>query len=92
MDKKARDRVQLLDRVMYIMGIAIPILTSSQVIKIWLNKNADGVSLIAWITYAFNSILWVIYGKLHKKKPIIFTNIVSFIINIMVVIGVIIYS
>ncbi|MFA6391300.1 MAG: hypothetical protein WCW66_00920 [Patescibacteria group bacterium] len=92
MVKNAVARIALLDRIMYFMGIAIPILTSSQVLKIWLSKNADGVSLLAWATYAINSILWVYYGKLHRKKPVIFANLMCFVINIMVVIGTIIYS
>ncbi|MFA6271604.1 MAG: SemiSWEET family transporter [Patescibacteria group bacterium] len=92
MDKKAQGNILLLDRVMYFMGIAIPVLTSSQVIKIWINKTAEGVSLIAWGAYAVNSILWIIYGELHKKKPLVFMNAVNLFINTLVVIGTIIYG
>lgn len=91
-NKKTEKKIRVLDRIMYFMGIAIPILTSSQVIKIWINKSAEGVSLIAWATYTVNSILWIIYGKLHKKGPIIFANVMYFVINILVVIGTLIYG
>lgn len=92
MSKDNSAKLALVDKVIYFMAIAIPILTSSQVLKIWIYKNAEGVSLLAWATYAVNSLLWIYYGKLHKKAPIIFTNLICFVINIMVVLGVMIYG
>lgn len=80
------------DSLIYFIGIGVPIITSSQVFKIWLNQNAQGVSIIAWSAYLFNSIAWLIYGIIHKDKPIIFTNLVCIIINAMVVIGTILYG
>jgi uncharacterized protein with PQ loop repeat len=92
MSKSNSAKIVIVDRVMYFMAIAMPILTSSQVLKIWVYKKADGVSMLAWAAYAVNSLLWIYYGKLHKKVPIIFTNLICFVINVMVVIGTIIYG
>jgi MtN3 and saliva related transmembrane protein len=80
------------DKFIYFVGIGVPIITSSQVFKIWLSKNASGVSIVAWSAYLFNSIAWLVYGVIHKERPIIFTNIVCAIINFSVILGVILYS
>lgn len=79
------------DKFIYLVGIVIPLITSSQVFKIWLNQNAQGVSLIAWSAYLFNSIAWFIYGIIHKEKPIILTNFICIIINFMVILGTLVY-
>ena len=84
--------VRKYDAFMYIVGIGVPIITSSQVIKIWASQNASGVSIIAWSAYLVNSVAWIVYGIIHKEKPIIFTNIVCAIINLLVIIGAVIYS
>ena len=76
---------------MYLMAIVVPIFTSAQVLKIWVNQNAGGVSLIAWVTYLINSFMWVIYGIIRKECPVVFNNSICFLINLSVVIGAIIY-
>jgi len=70
----------------------MPIFTSIQVYKIYSLKNADGVSLIAWVAYLVGTILWITYGITHKEKPIIYSNIINATINLLVIIGIILYA
>ncbi|MFT4312814.1 MAG: SemiSWEET family sugar transporter [Candidatus Woesearchaeota archaeon] len=79
------------DTFIYFVGIGVPIITSSQVFKIWITQNASGVSIIAWSAYLFNSIAWLIYGIIHKERPIIYTNIICSVINFLVILGAILY-
>ena len=69
-----------------------PIVTIPQLIEIWLNKNASGVSVISWIAYLVGAMFWLFYGLVHREKPIIFTYGVWIVIDILIVIGTIIYS
>ncbi|KKR09139.1 MAG: MtN3 and saliva related transmembrane protein [Parcubacteria group bacterium GW2011_GWC1_39_29] len=87
----ARTR-QIADNLIYLGGILGPIVTIPQLIEIWLNKNASGVSVISWIAYLVGAMFWLFYGLVHREKPIIFTYGVWIVIDILIVIGTIIYS
>lgn len=81
-----------LDRALYILAILMPFFTASQVIQIWWHQSAQDVSLIAWSSYLFSSFVWIMYGIVHKEKPIIFTNAINLLINFFVVTGTVIYG
>ena len=83
---------RFVDVVVYIMGIIVPILTIPQAAQIWLNKTAEGVSSITWIAYLINTVIWTIYGILHKEKPVIITFSLMTIINIVIVVGIFIFG
>ncbi len=81
-----------LDKIIYFYATIMPIFTSTQVYKIYSTKSADGVSLIAWSAYLFGTMLWLTYGIVHKEKPIIYSNIINATINLLVVIGTVLYT
>jgi len=84
--------VQLLDRVVLICGIAGPLLAIPQILRIYLGQNAVGVSPISWGLFATFDVPWVLYGIVHKEKPIVVTYTLWFIMNLFVLIGALIYS
>jgi len=65
--------------------------TVPQVLEIWVNQSADGVSLIAWIYYTFYAAVFTMYGVIHKEFPIIFNYSIASVLYVLVVLGVIIY-
>ncbi len=81
-----------MDRFMYFAGIVAPAMTVPQIIKIWWEKDAAGVSTLSWLGYAVGSMLWFLYGLIHKEKPIIIANGVAAVLQIMVVIGTLWFS
>ena len=83
---------RVVDKLIYVMGVVVPIFTIPQAAQIWLNKTAEGVSSITWITYLINTIIWMVYGIIHKEKPVIFTFSFMTIINIVIVIGIIVFA
>ena len=87
-DDKTR---RIFDKLIYIAVVIGPLLNITQLLKIWLEKNADGISLIAWSGYIGLAIVWCIYGILHKEKPIYLMNGVLIIINSIIVTGTLIY-
>lgn len=84
--------VKLLDKIVFVAAIFGPALTLPQVTKIWLEKNANGVSLITWLGYLGGAIFWTIYGLAHKEKPIILANLLLGILAVAIVLGVLLYS
>ena len=83
---------RILDKTIYAVGIAGPIITIPQITKIWLEENATGLSLTAWCGYTCFSVIWLLYGIAHKEKPIIVTNTAVIITNGLVTLGVILYG
>ena len=80
-----------MDKLIYAVGIISPVMTIPQAAKIWFNHSGAGISLVSWITYTIISFFWIIYGIMHKEKPIIFSSLMLFIVDLLVVIGAIIY-
>ena len=83
---------RFLDKIIYAVGVAGPVITIPQIIKIWTEKDASGVSEIAWIGYTVLAMIWLLYGIAHKEKPIIVTYSVVIVANGIVSIGAVIYG
>ncbi len=80
-----------MDRFIYVVGVFGPLMTIPQVTKIWFEKNATGVSVISWISYLLCAIFWLIYGVMHREKPIIVTYAIWIVLDFLIVIGALIY-
>jgi len=82
----------LMDRAIYLVSIAGPIMTIPQLMKIWVNHEAAGVSIISWSSYAVIASFWLAYGLMHKEKPIIISSSLWVAMDIMVVVGALLYG
>jgi len=80
---------RLMDKLIYVVGIIGPIMTLPQLIEVWF-YNSSGVSPITWFTYFLIDIFWLVYGFMHKEKPIIFIYMCWMIVNFLVALGAII--
>ena len=83
---------RIMDKLIYFVGIFGPIMTLPQLMIIWIEKNAAGVSLISWGSYLIIAVFWIIYGIMHKEKPIIITYSLWVLLDIFIVIGVLLYG
>jgi uncharacterized protein with PQ loop repeat len=88
MKKAEKDFV---NKIIYVVAIAGPLMTIPQILKIFLEKNAAGVSLTTWSAYIVLGFFWLSYGIMHKEKPIIITNTLWIIIEVIIVMGIIMY-
>ena len=76
------------DNFMFVAASVAPILGLPQLFKIWTEQSAAGLSLFSWSAFTVISGLWIIYGILHKAKPIFISSIAWLIIHLLVVIGI----
>lgn len=79
------------DKLIYIIVILCPIINLPQLFKIWFYHDASGVSFISWAGFSFISLAWLIYGILHKDKPIMFMNFLLMLIQAVIAAGAAIY-
>lgn len=83
---------QFINKFIYFIGgfgiaVAIP-----QATKIWVSGDISGVSLITWAGFFISSSFWLVYGLVHKEKPIIYTNIAACFLQFLIILGIIIHK
>ena len=83
---------KIYDNFMFVAASVAPILGLPQLFKIWTEQSAVGLSLVSWSAFTVISSLWIIYGFLHKSKPIIISSIAWLVIHSFVVIGILRFS
>jgi len=85
-------RVRLLDGSIYVLGVIGPLFTIPQLYGIWVNHDVAGISLFYWIAQTIGSGVWWAYGAVHHERPIILSSALWFFSNVLVALGVAIYS
>ena len=83
--------VRFMDTVILAVGVIGPLFTLPQLYEIWVQHNAAGVSALSWGGYSFLSAIWLLYGLLHREKPIIVAHSAWLIFNSAVAIGAMLY-
>lgn len=82
----------MLDVGMYVMAMMGPLMTIPQVEEIFVKKQVAGVSLITWSAFAILAVFWGAYAYIHNEKPLFINASANFIINSLIIIGVLLYT
>jgi len=80
-----------LERLMIFVAVVGPFANLPQLLKIWIKKKTNGVSLVSWILFSILSLVWLIYGIVKKDKYIIIALGITLILQLLIVIGTVIY-
>jgi len=80
-----------MDKIIYLVGSFGILIFVPQLIKVWSPSSIAGVSLLSWLGLLIASTFWLIYGLIHKAKPIIFLNTLGAVIQLLIVIGILIH-
>ena len=79
-----------------IFGYFAAILTTAaflpQLIKTIKTKKADDVSLITLIMFMIGVLSWIIYGDEISSSPILIANLITLILNLLILISKIYFS
>jgi len=63
-----------------------------QLIKTLKTQKADDVSLITLIMFIIGVLSWIIYGYKISSLPILLANLITFILNLLILISKIYFS
>jgi uncharacterized protein with PQ loop repeat len=80
------------DKIIIVVGVLNAVATVPQVLQIWITQDAGGVSLFSWSYYLFGSIMFLIYGLLHKAIPIVTNYGIAIVLYALIVLGTILYQ
>ncbi len=81
-----------LDYLMYVVGIAAPLALIPQINQLYLARNAENFSLTSWALLSVVSVLWGLYGVVHRETQIVLAHTLMFCFNLAMVVGILLYS
>ena len=84
--------IHLLYKSLIFLAVIGPLTTFPQLYDIFWKKNVLGLSFWTWFSYTLLSLPWLIYGLVHKDKPIFISSLLWFMIQGVVAWGIYLYS
>ncbi len=81
-----------LRRVLGAMSIFTMVMTIPQILTIWVNREAAGVSVLSWSAYLLSALLWFWHGLQKRDKNIYLACVGWVALDLAVIIGAIIYG
>ena len=87
--KAARHKYGIvIDDAMAVAAVIHPLTALPQVIEIYSTKNATGVSIYTWLGFMAIGIVFLAYGIYHRLTPFIVNQVLWFLLDAAVIIGV----
>lgn len=83
--------LRLLDKIVYAAGFIAILMMLPQLRLIFVEKDAGGLLPLTWITLALLNIPWIVYGFVHKERPIVIVYTLWIVVNILVFVGAVLY-
>jgi MtN3 and saliva related transmembrane protein len=84
--------MNITDVVGLFAGICVTISVIPQILKVWKTKKVRQISLLTFSVLTFGIAIWVVYGILKNDLPIIITNSISLLLNLIMVYFIIYYE
>jgi uncharacterized protein with PQ loop repeat len=84
-------QVTQIDRLMNFAAVVHPLTAIPQVYSIYSTHDVGGISLLTWFGFMALGLIFLLYGLVHWIKPLILTQVLWFIVDFLVVIGVLVY-
>lgn len=81
-----------IERFALIAGIVQPLITLPQIFAIYGNKSAEDVSLLTWVGYLLFGLTFFVYGVAFKLQPIWIGQIIWLTMQLIIVVGIVLYS
>ena len=74
------------------LSIFTMVLTVPEVLTIWIDHRAAGISMLSWGAYLFSAFVWLWYGFQKRDKNIYLPCIGWIMLDSAVIVGALIYS
>jgi uncharacterized protein with PQ loop repeat len=76
---------------MSVAAIVHPMMGVPQVYQIYSTQDVAGISLFTWFGFMTLGLVFLLYGIVHRIRPLIVTQILWFIVDSLVVFGILLY-
>lgn len=75
-----------------VVAVVHPLTAAPQVYEIFSTQNATGVSLWTWVGFLGVGMIFLTYGIAHRLKPFIVNQVIWFMLDLLIIIGILIYK
>ena len=86
-----KQNTTIIDTLMNAASVIHPMTAIPQVYTIYSTQDVSGVSLITWFGFMALGCIFLAYGIIHRIKPFILTQTLWFVVDFLIVIGVVIF-
>lgn len=76
--------MQLIDSLGLIAGTCTTLAFLPQLFKVWQSKSAEDLSWGMLIVFSLGLLLWLIYGLFINALPVILSNLITLILNLVI--------
>ncbi len=83
---------RLLDRIMYGVGVAMPLALVPQVVQVYSTMDVSELSIITWLALGTCNVLWTTYGIVHKAPPIIIGSAITCVLQFSLVYAIVAFG
>lgn len=90
--RKPSEAQRFVDSLMMVVSVIHPFTALPQAVRIYQTHEATGVSLATWLGFMAIGVIFLTYGIMHRIKPLIINQILWFGIDLVIVIGVLMYG
>ncbi|HAG27211.1 TPA: hypothetical protein DCG61_00290 [Patescibacteria group bacterium] len=80
------------EKFVLLVAIIEPLSTLPQIFETFQSRDASSLSLLSWILFAGASVIWLIYGIKLKSRPLIASSILWISTEVILMIGIVLYS
>ncbi len=87
-----KQEISVIDKLMSAAAIIHPLTAVPQVYTIFSTQDASGVSLWTWFGFMLLGLIFLAYGIVHNIKPFIVTQVLWFVVDFVIVIGILLYG
>jgi uncharacterized protein with PQ loop repeat len=85
-------KIRLIDDLSIVFSILNPMTVLPQIHLLYTTQDGTGLSLSMWIFYCFGCIPFLLYAIVHKVPHLILLNVLWMIVQIIMVVGILIYG
>jgi uncharacterized protein with PQ loop repeat len=82
----------MMRRLLGSMSLFTLLMTIPQVLTIWVQRSAAGVSLVSWGAYLISAVFWMSYGIRKRDKNIYLPCVGWITLDSAVILGVLFYG
>lgn len=86
-----KDR-SLIDHVMLVASVIYPMTVVPQIYRLYTTQDASGLSLTMWVGFLLFGVIFMLYAITHKIKPNIISQTIWAIADLIMIVGIVIYS
>lgn len=81
-----------IDSAMSVAAIIHPLMAVPQVVQIYVTEQAAGLSLFTWAAWLALGMVFLAYGLAHRLRPYILMQVLWVIVDVLVILGILIYG